>query len=50
MSAKQGVQWLLADSAMEIYAARMMALNCAWQLERGERALKELAMVKAFAT
>ena len=46
----QGVQWLLADSAMEIYAARMMGLNCAWRLEQGEPAIKETAMIKAFAT
>lgn len=46
----QGVQWLLADSAMDIYAARLMGLNCAWRLERGERAVKETSIMKAFAT
>ncbi len=46
----QGVQWLLADSAMEIYAARTMSIHCAWKLERGEQAVKEVAMVKAFST
>jgi acyl-CoA dehydrogenase len=46
----QGVQWLLADTAMELYAAKMVGLNCAWRLERGERAVKELAMIKAFST
>ncbi len=46
----QGVQWLLADSAIETYAARMMSLNCAWRLEQGQAAVKETAMVKAFAT
>ncbi len=46
----QGIQWLLAESAMEIYAARMMGLNCAWRLERGEEAVKETSIVKAFST
>jgi acyl-CoA dehydrogenase len=46
----QGVQWLLAETAMELYAARMIGINCAWRLERGERAVKEVAMVKAFGT
>jgi acyl-CoA dehydrogenase len=46
----QGVQWLLADSAIETYAARMMGLNCAWRAERGEAAVKETAIIKAFAT
>ena len=46
----QGVQWLLADSAIETYAARMMGLNCAWRVERGEAAVKETAIIKAFAT
>ncbi len=46
----QGVQWLLADSAIETYAARMMGLNCAWRIEQGEPAVKETAIIKAFAT
>ncbi|GBD12358.1 Acyl-CoA dehydrogenase [bacterium HR24] len=46
----QGVQWLLADSAIETYAARTMGLDCAARLERGERAVKETAMIKAFAS
>jgi len=46
----QGVQWLLADSAIETYAARMMGLNCAWRVERGERPVKETAIIKVFAT
>ncbi len=46
----QGIQWLLADSAVDLYAARTMGLHCAWKLEQGERAVKEVAMLKAFAT
>lgn len=46
----QAIQWHLADSAMEIYAAKCMSLDSAQKLESGRRARKELAMAKAFAT
>jgi acyl-CoA dehydrogenase len=46
----QGVSFMLAESATEIYAARMMAKDCACRLDGGERVLKELAMTKLFAT
>ncbi len=44
----QGVSFKLADSAMEIYAARHAALDLAARLDRGEVAIRELAMTKAF--
>ena len=46
----QGVSFPLADSAMEIHAAHLMGLNCAYLLDDGRRALKEAAMAKAYAT
>jgi acyl-CoA dehydrogenase len=46
----QAIQLLLADCAMETYAARCMGLHCAWKVDQGERALKELSMMKAFST
>jgi acyl-CoA dehydrogenase len=46
----QAIQWHLADSATELYAARCMTLDCARRLERGERAIKELSMSKLMAT
>lgn len=46
----QGVSFQLADCAMDIYASKSMALDCARRLDRGELALKELNMVKAFTT
>lgn len=47
----QTIQNMLAESAMDIYAARNMALNCAWKLEKsGRPATKEISMVKAFCT
>lgn len=47
---QQAVQLLLADSAMDIYAAKNMVWNCAWKVERGDRSQKETSMVKAFCT
>jgi acyl-CoA dehydrogenase len=44
------VQILLADSASDIYAAETMLMDCAVKLERGERALAELSMVKLHCT
>lgn len=46
----QGVSFMLADTAMDIYAAKYMGLHCAWLVEKGEPAIKELAMAKAFST
>lgn len=47
---QQAVQLLLAESAMDIYAAKSMLWNCAWKVERGDRPQKETSMVKAFST
>jgi acyl-CoA dehydrogenase len=47
---QQAVQTLLADSAIDIYAAKNMAWNCAWKVEQGRPARKETSMVKAFCT
>ncbi|HJN93842.1 MAG TPA: acyl-CoA dehydrogenase family protein [Dehalococcoidia bacterium] len=46
----QAVQILLADSAIEIYAARAAGLHAAWKVDQGGRAIKELSMMKAFST
>jgi alkylation response protein AidB-like acyl-CoA dehydrogenase len=45
----QGVTFPLAESAMELHAAHLMGLNAAQLLDRGERAIKELSMTKAYA-
>jgi acyl-CoA dehydrogenase len=46
----QAVQILLADSAVDIYTAETMLIDCALKLERGERALAETSMVKLHCT
>jgi acyl-CoA dehydrogenase len=43
----QGVSFKLADSAMDIYAAKAAATDLTERLDRGERPIRELAMSKA---
>lgn len=43
----QAVSFKLAESALDIYSARHAALDLADRLDRGERAVRELAMAKA---
>ncbi|MCU0474516.1 MAG: acyl-CoA dehydrogenase family protein [Anaerolineae bacterium] len=42
----QAVQWMLADSASELHAGRLMIQHCAWLLEQGEQARQETSMCK----
>jgi acyl-CoA dehydrogenase len=49
ISEYQGVTFPLAESAMQIHAAHLMAINVALLKDRGERAIKEMAMTKSFA-
>ncbi len=46
----QAIQWMLADAATEIQAARMMVYYAAWLKENGRPFTKEAAMAKMFAT
>jgi acyl-CoA dehydrogenase len=44
----QAVQWMLADSAIELHAARLMVLHAAWKIDRGLEHRREISMVKVF--
>jgi alkylation response protein AidB-like acyl-CoA dehydrogenase len=46
----QAIQWMLADAATEIEAARLMVYWAAWLKETGQRFTKQAAMAKLFAT
>jgi alkylation response protein AidB-like acyl-CoA dehydrogenase len=46
----QGVQWMLADMATEIEAARLMVYRAAWLEDQGVRFTKEAAMAKLYAS
>ncbi|MGA2159623.1 MAG: acyl-CoA dehydrogenase [Dehalococcoidia bacterium] len=45
----QAIQWMLADMATQIDAARMMVYRAAWLKDRGVHFMKEAAMAKLFA-
>ncbi|MBN1179267.1 MAG: acyl-CoA dehydrogenase [Anaerolineae bacterium] len=46
----QAVQWMLAESATDIDAARLMVYRAAWLKDQGLRFTKEASMAKLFAT
>lgn len=46
----QAIQWMLADAAIGIHAARLMVRDAAARLDRGDRVTAEAAMAKLFAT
>jgi alkylation response protein AidB-like acyl-CoA dehydrogenase len=46
----QAIQWMIAEMATEIEAARLLVNRAAWLRERGERFTKEAAIAKLFAT
>ncbi|TWO71217.1 acyl-CoA dehydrogenase [Caenimonas sedimenti] len=46
----QAIQFMLADCAMDIYAAKSMIQNCAWRIDQGLPATAQVSMVKAFST
>jgi len=45
----QMVQQMLADSATEINAARLLVLQAAWEIDQGRDARERLSMVKVYA-
>lgn len=48
LSERQGVQWMLADCAAEIYKARLMLLHIAYKAERGDDIRQENSIAKIF--
>jgi butyryl-CoA dehydrogenase len=46
----QAIQWMIAEMATDIDAARMMVQRAAWLRGQGARYTKEAAMAKLFAT
>ena len=46
----QAVQFMLADMAKEIEAARLLTLQSAWMIDGGRRASKYSSFAKCFAT
>jgi acyl-CoA dehydrogenase len=48
LAEKQGVQWMIADSAMELYQCKLMVLHAAYKVDRGDDFRTEVSMTKHF--
>jgi acyl-CoA dehydrogenase len=48
LSEKQGIQWMIADSTMELYQAKLMVLHAAYKIDRAEDFRSEVSMAKHF--
>ncbi len=48
LSGHQSVQWMLADSAIELHASRLMIQQAAWLISNGDDARQETSMCKTF--
>jgi acyl-CoA dehydrogenase len=48
LSEKQGIQWLIADSAMELYQAKLMVLHAAYLIDKKADFRSEVSMAKHF--
>lgn len=46
----QGLQFMLADSAMDLYASRLMVVHTAWKVEHRMAHRQEVAMTKTFVS
>ncbi len=45
---KQGIQWMIADSTMELYQSKLMVLHAAYKIDNGEDFKSEVSMAKHF--
>ncbi len=50
LTAFEAIQWMLADAATEIHAARLMIYHAAWLKSQGKPFTKQASMAKLFAT
>jgi acyl-CoA dehydrogenase len=48
LAEKQGIQWMIADSAMELYQCKLMVLHAAYLIDRGDDFRTEVSMAKHF--
>ena len=48
LAEKQGIQWQIADSAMELYQGKLMVLHAAYKIEHGLDFVSEVSMAKHF--
>lgn len=50
LAEQQALQFMIADSAMDLYASRLMVLHTAWKVEHGMPHRQEVAMTKTFVS
>lgn len=48
LAEKQGIQWMIADSTMELYQCKLMVLHSAYKIDRGDDFKSEVSMAKHF--
>ncbi len=48
LAEKQGIQWMIADSTMELYQCKLMVLHAAYKIDRKEDFRSEVSMAKHF--
>ncbi len=48
LAEKQGIQWMIADSTMELYQCKLMILHAAYKIDRKEDFKSEVSMAKHF--
>jgi len=48
LAEKQGIQWMIADSTMELYQAKLMVLHAAYKIDQKEDFKAEVSMAKHF--
>lgn len=50
LSSRQAIQWMIADSAMDLHASRLMVYDAAWRAQQGQEVRTQMAMIKAFTS
>ena len=48
LAEKQSIQWMIAESAMELYQGKLMVLHAAYKIDRKEDFKTEVSMAKHF--
>ena len=48
LAEKQGIQWMIADSTVELYQCKLMVLHAAYRIDRGDDFKSEVSMAKHF--
>ncbi len=50
LASRQAIQWMIAESSVELHAARLMVYEAAWRAQKGENVIQQTAMAKTYAT